>query len=184
MRNIITAILLSWLIAGCSTYAANRYAVSMDAQAELKRIVPQSANQTIGVDQFTASEPGQTEIVCRGVGPIKTPDGETFEAFVQKALIDQLRLAELYALNAPVRIGGNLDEFSFSSMGGLWSLALTVTDNSGRSFSIREDYDYQSSWSGETACNQTAQALMPAVQNLIHKVVSHPAFREMITGSG
>ena len=177
-------ILLSWLIAGCSTYAADRYAVSMDTQAELKQIIPQSPNQMIAVDQFTASEPGQTEIGCRAVGPIKTPDGETFEAFVQKALIDQLRLAELHAPDAPVHIGGNLNEISFSSMDGLWSLALTVTDNGGRSFSVREDYDYDSSFYGETACNQTAQALMPAVQNLIRKVVSHPAFQEMIIGGG
>ncbi len=182
MRNVIPVILLSWLITGCSTYAADRYAVSMDTQAELKQIIPQSANQMIAVDQFTASEPGQTKITCRAVGPIKTPDRETFEAFVQKALVDQLRLAELHASDAPIRIGGNLDEISFSSTEGLWSLALTVTDNSGRSFSVREEYSYDTSFYGETACNQTAQALMPAVQNLIGKVVGHPTFEDMIIG--
>jgi hypothetical protein len=33
---------------------------------------------------------------------------------------------------------------------------------------------------GETACNQTAQALMPAVQNLVGKVVRDPAFVELV----
>ncbi len=182
MRNVIPVIWLSWSIAGCSTYAADRYAVSMDAQAELKQIVPQSANQVIAIDRFTASEPGKTKITCRALAPIKTPDGQTFEAFVQQALVDQLRLAELHAPDAPIHIGGNLDEIGFSSTEGLWSLALTVTDNSGRSFSVREEYNYVTSWNGETACNQTAQALMPAVQNLIGKVVSHPTFEDMIIG--
>ena len=181
-RNIVVIALAGFLAAGCSTYAADRYAVSMDTQTELKQIAAMSPGKLVAVDQFTAAVPGKTEITCRAVGPIKTPDGETFEAFIRKALIDQLRLAELYSPDAPVSVSGNLDMIDFNTSSGIWNLALTVTDKAGRSFSVREDYDYESSFYGETACNQTAQAFMPAVQDLIQKVVKHPEFKAMVAG--
>jgi hypothetical protein len=65
----------------------------------------------------------------------------------------------------------------------MWYLLLTVSDTAGHSFAISENYDYQSSFVGETACNQTAQAFMPAVQNLIRKVVSNPEFKAIVAGS-
>lgn len=182
VKNIVLIAAVAFVTAGCSTYAADRYAVSMDSQTELKQIAASSPNQGVAVEEFTASEPRQTEIGCRAVGPIKTPDGETFEKFIQEALIDQLQLAELYSPQSALRVGGNLDAIDFNTNAGVWSLALTITDNSGRRITVREDYDYESSFSGETACNQTAQAFMPAVQNLIQKVVGNPAFKEMITG--
>jgi hypothetical protein len=37
-----------------------------------------------------------------------------------------------------------------------------------------------SSYFGETACNQTAQALMPAVQDLIGKLVHAPEFASLL----
>lgn len=65
----------------------------------------------------------------------------------------------------------------------MWYLLLTISDTAGHSFAVSEDYDYQSSFVGETACNQTAQALMPAVQDLIKKIVSNPEFKGIVAGS-
>ncbi|MFT5104263.1 MAG: hypothetical protein ACI86C_001927, partial [Candidatus Latescibacterota bacterium] len=50
----------------------------------------------------------------------------------------------------------------------------------GNSLSTSENYSYTTSFYGETACNQTAQALMPAVQNIIGKVVRSSEFGELI----
>lgn len=46
--------------------------------------------------------------------------------------------------------------------------------------SVSENYAYTSSFYGETACNQTAQAFMPAVQNLVGKIVRSPEFVALI----
>ena len=46
---------------------------------------------------------------------------------------------------------------------------------------VSEDYEYTSSFYGETACNQTAQAFMPAVQNLVGKVVRSPEFMDLVS---
>jgi hypothetical protein len=183
MKNVVWVISTCLLLAGCSTYAADRYAVSMDSQEELRTVSSAAPDRKVAVSQFSASKPGRTEIGCRAVGPIKTPDGEPFEEYIRKALIDQLRLAQLYSPDGTVRISGHLDEIDFSSHEGMWHLLITLSDSANRSFVASEDYDYQSSFVGETACNQTAQALMPAVENLVRKIVSNPEFRSMLMGN-
>ncbi|MGZ9083349.1 MAG: hypothetical protein ACXW3U_14815 [Rhodoplanes sp.] len=182
MKSAIIVVSTGLLLAGCSTYAADRYSVSMDSQEELQTVSTEAPGRKVDVSRFSASKPGQTEIGCRAVAPIKTPDGEPFEEYIRKALIDQLRLAQLYSPDGAVHITGNLDYINFSSHQGIWSLTVTVSDEANNSFVVREDYDYQSSFVGDTACSQTAQALMPAVQNLIRKIVSTPDFKAMLTG--
>jgi hypothetical protein len=98
----------------------------------------------VRVGDFTAAQPGRTEITCRAVGPIKTPYGESFEAFIRKALIDELRIAEIYSETVRVTLTGRLDSLDFSS---------GLTD---------------------------AASLMPAVQNVIRKVVQHPDFAGLL----
>ncbi len=114
--------------------------------------------------------------MCRGVGPIKTPDGEPFSEFVRKAFLDELKIASVYSASAPITLTGNLDSIDFSSASGGWNLALTVKSSNGKSLSVNESYAFTSSFYGETACNQTAQAFMPAVQNLVGKVVRSQEF--------
>lgn len=169
---IITAVVMS----GCSTYAANRYSISVDNVTALRNL----DGTEIAVGTFTASEPGKTEIMCRAVGPIKTPDGQTFENFIKNALEDELKIAEVYSASAPVTLTGNLDSIDFSSASGVWNIALTVSSTNGNSLSVSESYSYDTSFYGETACNQTAQALMPAVQNIIGKIVNDSKFERLI----
>ncbi len=177
MRNIWLSIVLALFISGCSTYAANRYSISVDNVTSLKTL----SGTQLNVGQFTATKPGLTEIACRGVGPIKTPDGETFENYIRKALIDELKLAELYSENAPVTLTGNLDNIDFSSNSGTWDLSLTIKSSNGKVLSVSETYSFTTSFYGETACNQTAQALMPAVQDLISKIIEHPEFSLLVS---
>ena len=172
----LMAVIISAIISGCSTYSANRYSISVDNVTALKNINGTKLN----VGGFTASKQGQSEIMCRGVGPIKTPDGQTFENFIKKAFVDELKIAESYSASSSITLTGNLDAIDFSSNSGTWNLALTVNSSNGNSISVSENYSYTTSFYGETACNQTAQALMPAVQNLIGKVVQNTQFAQLI----
>jgi hypothetical protein len=173
---VLLVAVTTWL-AGCSTYAASRYSISADNVRTLRTF----KGQLINVGPFSAVNPGQTELMCRGVGPIKTPDGEAFEEFVRKALVDELTIAEVYASDARTTITGRLDSIDFSSgMGATWNIGLTITSSNGQTLSVSEEYKYTSSYYGETACNQTAHALMPAVQNVVGKVIRHPNFPELL----
>ena len=112
---------------------------------------------------------------------MKTPDGETFEEFVRKALVDELKIAEVYAAAAPVVLTGRLDAIDFQSgADATWRIKVTLSSSNGKSLSIAEEYGYKSSYYGETACNQTAHALMPAVQNVVSKVVRHADFPSLM----
>jgi hypothetical protein len=165
------------VLTGCSTYAASRYSISVDTVSALRAY----RGQSVMVGPFTATEPGRSQITCRGVGPIKTPDGESFEAFIRKALVDELTMAEIHASEAPVTLTGHLDKIDFSSqVGAAWTIAVTIRSSNGRSLAVEEAYGYKSSYYGETACNQTAHALMPAVQNVVSKIVRHPGFAALL----
>ncbi|MFN7961847.1 MAG: hypothetical protein U0002_11295 [Thermoanaerobaculia bacterium] len=176
MNRSLHCLVVSLLVAGCSTYATSRYSASVDNVMALKSY----QGHSVSVGEFTSAKPGLRELPCRAVGPITTPDGEPFSEFVRKALIDELRLAEVYAPNAPVTLAGHLAEIDFSSVSGDWNIQLTVKSTNGKSLSVSEKYSYRTSYFGETACNQTAQALMPAVQDLIGRLVRGPEFRTLI----
>jgi hypothetical protein len=176
MKRLAVLLPLLLVLSGCSTYAAHRYSISADNVVALRGL----KGKTVNVGLFTATQPEQREIMCRGVGPIKTPDGELFSEFIRKALLDELRIANALSPTAPVTLTGNLDRIDFSSANGNWDLALTVKSSNGKSMTVTEDYSYTTSWYGETACNQTAQALMPAVQNLIGKLVRSQDFSVLV----
>ena len=173
-RRIAAALLAVSALGGCSTYAASRYSISAETVTGLRAF----RGQTVSVGTFTAAAPGRSEITCRAVGPIKTPDGEPFEVFIRKAFVDELRIAEIYSESAPITLTGRLNALDFSS--GItdagWNIGLTVSSSNGRSLTVTEAYKFTSSWYGETGCNQTAHAFMPAVQNVVRKVVGHPDF--------
>jgi hypothetical protein len=170
---------LSILASGCSTYSASRYSIDTDNIEALHSLKGKTAN----VGAFTSTQSGLNQIMCRGVGPIKTPDGEPFSEYVKKALVNELKMANLYSVNAPVTLTANLDDINFSSASGNWNIALTVRSSNGKSLSVSEKYAYTSSFLGETACNQTAQALMPAVQDLLGKLVSSKRFPALLQHS-
>jgi hypothetical protein len=175
MKKLLVLIAVTMLASGCSTYSASRYSISTDNIMALKSL----DGKTLNVGVFSATTPGQKEIMCRGVGPIKTPDGEAFADYVRKAFLDELKISNVYSSSAPVTITGNLDAIDFSSNSGNWNLALTVKVSNEKTMSVSESYSYTTSFYGETACNQTAQAFMPAVQNLVGKVVRSPEFAKL-----
>lgn len=181
VKMMIGAVALAAL-AGCSTYSVSRYAISADNVVALRSL----QGQKVGVGEFTSSPKNEktgadlAEIMCRGVGPIKTPDGESFASYIKKAMVDEMKMAEIYATDAATAISGNLDAIDFSSAGGHWDMRLTLKSSNGRSMSLTESYPYTTSFYGETACNQTAQALMPAVQDLVGKAVRSPEFKTLV----
>jgi hypothetical protein len=178
MRYAMVLILLVMGFSGCSTYAASRYSISGDTVSTLRAF----RGHTVNVGPFTAPKPGRTEITRRAVGPIKTPDGESFEAFIRKALVDELTISEVYGADAPVTLTGRLDDVDFSSgmTDAAWQIGLTVVSSTGKSVTVHETYQFKGNFVGEIACQQTAHSLMPAVQNVVGKVVRHPDFPALV----
>lgn len=179
MKKCLVAVLLL-VVAGCSTYTPQRYSISADNNVALKALKVGNVN----VGPFTGPvgfDPG-----CRAAGPIGLPDGMTFEGYVQKALMDELKVAGMFDAATPrVTLSGAVESLAFSSMtgltGGTWDITLRVTSSNGRSVVVSEHYAFRSGFVADTACKQTAEAYYPAVQNVINKLVTHPQFRDLIT---
>jgi hypothetical protein len=136
--------------------------------------------RAVNVGAFTAAAPGQSEIVCRAVGPIKTPDGEPFSEYVRKALVDEMKIAGIYNPTAPISITGRLDKADFGSTSGTWLLTLTLASNNGATLTESETYRFTTSFAAITACREAANAFMPAVQNLVERAVRNPGFQRLI----
>ncbi|QEZ47210.1 hypothetical protein [Cupriavidus oxalaticus] len=164
------------VLAGCSTYSVPRYSASAETVERLRSSAPATAK----VGTFTASGENRSEITCRGVGPIKAADGETFADYARKALASELRMAGLYAEQAPVTLSGNLDQLDFSSTEGRWDIALTVTSSNGASVTKAVTHKYPTNFVGEIACNTTAHAFMPAMQDIISALVNSQEFPDLL----
>jgi len=171
MKIIISSIAVLALT-GCSTFATSRYSPAVDNIQSLK----QHKGAQVNVGNFSSFEPGLSIITCRGFGPVKTADGEPYSEYVKKALTDELKSADIYSSDAPITLTGQLNQLDFSSNSGNWNISLTVNSSNGKSVTVNDSYKYTTSYNGETACNQTAQAFMPAVQDIIGKLVKGSEF--------
>ena len=173
----VALLALSLIALGACNYAAPRYSVSVENVTMLRGL----RRRPIGVGKFVAKPmSGGASVPCRAGGQINTPDGEPFSQYVRAALISELEMAEAYSASAPVTLTGTLDHVDSNSLAGTWTIALTVASSNGRSIAVEEKYSFGSSFAADVACPQTAQALMPAVQNVIAKLVHDPGFAALV----
>lgn len=179
IRNT-AAILALVSLSACSTYMPQRYSISADNNVALKTI--EASNINVG----TFQGPAKFDSNCRAAGPIAPPDNMSFEAYIQKALADELKVAGKFDEKSPkITLSGVVEQLAFSSSrgltGGSWDIGLRVTSSNGKSTFISEHYEFNSGFIADTACKQTAEAYYPAVQNLIGKLVKSPEFIGLVT---
>ncbi len=187
-HRLMIALLVVVLASGaCSTFKIPRYGLSAENVVALRKL-----GQKVNVGAFTAAPPGRSEIGCRRRGPVKTADERPFEDYVRRALIDELKVAELFSDSAPVILTGNPGKLDFNSMKGEWLMDMSVTSSNGRSLAVSTVYEYSTgpvinftpfgnqSTADERACAETAQAFPAAVQVLIGKFVHDPQFATLL----
>jgi hypothetical protein len=180
MKMALSIILATVFLIGCSTYMSPRYSIEPDNTIALRNL---NAND-IGVADFTG--PDEFSSSCRGGGPIAPPDDITFAEYIREALADELKVAGLYNRQSPkVTLTGKIDTLDFSTnkgiTGGEWNISITLTSSNGKSLVSSEHYEFKAGFAGETACKQTAEAFMYAVQNLIAKVIKSDEFKGLLT---
>lgn len=180
MKKIIAVALSVFTLSACSTYMPQRYNISADNNVSLKAI----GVGNINVGSFKG--PNTFDNTCRGAGPIAPPDNMSFEAYIQKALADELKVAGMFDEKTPkATLSGVLEKLSFSSSrgltGGEWDIGLRINSSNGKSIFVSEHYEFNSGFVADTACKQTAEAYLPAVQNLIGKLIKAPNFKSLLT---
>ncbi len=176
-KLLLTLLIAIFFVTGCSTMTPARYAVSVDNNQALKSY----AGSSVQLAQL--SPPANYDAACRLMGPIQAADGMTIPAFIQKAFNDEFKFADIYSANG-TQLTGSVDKIEFSSISGLtngwWELAITLKAPNGKSVSSESRTEFKSGYDAVTACNQTAQALGGAVQDLIQKTVTAPGFADLL----
>lgn len=179
MKNFIVLVALLGLTA-CSTMQPPRYAVSVDNIQALKQL-DGARLKVSSLNQSAKFSPN-----CRLMGPIEPADGLTFSQFISKALNDEFKMANVYADDG-AQLTGDITKIEFSSSAGLtngyWDIAITLTSSNGKSFEAANLYTFKSGFDAVTACNATADALTPAVQDLIKSTITHPSFKDLLTAT-
>jgi len=176
-KIIILAVLAAAFLSGCSTMTPARYSISVDNNQALK------AYEGSKVRVASVSSAVDFDSSCRMMGPIQASDGMTIPQFINKAFNDEFKFASLYS-DTGTTLTGALTKVEFSSVSsltnGYWLLGMNLKSSNGKSMDFDSRYDFKSGFDAITACNQTAQALGPAVQDLIKKAIADPQFGSLI----
>jgi hypothetical protein len=171
----IFCVLAALTVAACHTFTVPPYSVTLDNDRALKATL---GERRVAVGPFTMAAPAAGS--CRA-GSIEFLGGMTFEAYVQTAFTDELRVAGLYDPQSPITVRGKITQLSFSSgiVSGAWDIGLTLESSNGKTLSASEHYEFPSSFEGGAACRSVADAFRSAVQALIGKVAAAPEFHRM-----
>jgi hypothetical protein len=173
-RGSSAIVVAAALMSGCA-YNASQYGASVRNVEAIKA----SNIKPVAVVQFTSTKPGLSQITCRAAGPVTvTP---SFESYIEKAFIDELRLAGAYNPASNLTLSGRLEDIDFSSgmSDGNWTFTLTVANNRNESFTTKSTFGFSGSFVADKACQEVAQAFGPAVQKLIEDVVQNPRFKQI-----
>ena len=182
MRYLGILAVAALLLSACETFAIRNYSQSTKNTDAIITAMNAGHVSSIAVGEFSASSPGQFEMRCGTNKLIRTLHHTPFEKYVREALIAELKKADAYSLDqieAGKVISGHLDKFRFNADSGGWDIDLTITFKSGESFTVSESYLID-----DTSCPQVTAAAVPAVQDLIYKVLTHPIFQKKMGMSG
>lgn len=177
MKKLIAAAAVLALLSGCATMTPARYSMSANNNVALRGF---SGSHVALVSLAPAPDPDKS---CRMVGPIETANGEPISEFVRNAFNSEFKFAQIYSTTG-TQLRGKLTEVQFSSSSGLvhgwWQLGIKLTSSNGATLSKTSKTNFKSGFGGLAACNNTAQALGGAVQDLIHAVVTDPQFKKLL----
>ena len=167
---LVAAIVLS----GCvPEFSVARYSIAVSNLEAFRA----SGGGQVAVAPFSAAEEGsRNQVSCRG-SAMMTPAHETYAAYIQRALVDELKVAELYTANARTHIHGHLAHIDVNTTKNPhWEITLIVTVGNNPPFTIERRYPFLSSFIGMKACELAGQAFLSAVQDLVGALAKDPRF--------
>ncbi len=118
--------------------------------------------------------------MCRAFNPLSPPDNATFASFIGGAFKDEFIIANVYTENSPIELTGRLINIDMDSAGmttGRWTIEMEMAVPESPPFVVKTVYPFKSGFAAYTVCENARNALVPAVQEFVKSVISHPTFR-------
>ena len=181
MKRILFVFAATMILPACSQFHVPPYSVNHKSVSELRKIRDDS-NVMLSVGTVSGEGQDLSTLMCRGVGPVKSASSGTFGQYIKDAIIAEMSIAEVYLEQSDIQIELDFSKFDFTSTSGEWEMAANVRVR-GLEFPVSIKHSFSPSWFGETACDQTAQAMMPAVQEFVYRLVSNQQFHRSLAGS-
>jgi len=184
MKKIIIALSLL-VLSACSYiqphYTPQQYSVSGENTQLLKKL----GVGNINVGPFTKT--AELDNSCRVVsGVVEMPDSAGFEGYIRKALIAELKRADMYDDKTPkITLTGDVEKLSLSTWRNIqlssWDLQVRLNSSNGQSVTIFQHYDFNAGLGKLPSCQSIADHYMYAVQKTLGKLIDAPEFQSLVT---
>lgn len=167
------------LMSGCANKVPN-YSNSPQNIRAVKNLAPSVS--PVNIAKFSATDEGESKVMCRLATPIGTPDGVTFAKYIEDALVTEMEMGNLIDPKSKITITGHLDDvYGSTTLGNAyWEFKVKVSSSNGKSIDIVSRYDYESSFTAYSACSEMQRSYLPAVQQLVNTIVTHPQFADLL----
>ena len=177
----LMAYTLVCLLTGCG-YTASNYSASVRNIEQLRITVP--AGAAIRVSEFESPKGPIRNVSCR-LNPMTLPGDSTYEDYIREAMINELRLAGVYAENSNTELRVLVDTIDSSSslLGGNWNLKLTLSADGVSPFTVEHKHEFRTGYDGDMACERVGTNLVPAVQGLIGQLFNNGNFQMILRKS-
>lgn len=179
MKRIIVAAAV--LVLSACSYMPQRYSVSADNNAALKKL----GVGNINVGPFTKT--AEFDNSCRFVaGVIEMPDKTSFEGYIQKALVEELTQAGMFDDKTPkVTLSGVVEKLSLTTLRTIylsnWDIGVRLNSSNGKSVYITQHYEFNAGPHYLADCQKIADHYMVAVQKTLGKLIDAPEFESLVT---
>jgi hypothetical protein len=177
-------LMLAFVLGACSSlliYMPPRYSISEDNAKSIKRFG--GGNINVGLFKMAAEFDNSCDITA---GSVRMPDNLSFEGYIQKGLVDELKNAGMFDDATPkITLSGTVEELSVFSRRNIytstWKIGLRVDSSNGKSVSVTDQFNFDAGPGSQADCQKIADAYMPAVQNILGKFINAPEFKSLIT---
>ena len=168
--------LISMTLAACETTSTRPYTPSTQNIIAAQQLF-NGSEAKVQLGSFRLAEGVNPNLTCRAMGALDVAPGKTPVEYIRSALQDELFAASALGPNG-TEIDARITKLTFNSFGtGSWNVGLELSSPALPSgFTVEEKYEFKTSFSAISACQNTVDAFQPTVAALIASTLAHPDF--------
>ncbi|MEO8342522.1 MAG: hypothetical protein ABI536_01780, partial [Gallionella sp.] len=168
------------LVLGACSYIPQRYSSAAEITEALKKL----GVGNINVGPFTKT--AEFDNKCRVVSGVVEPGKTGFEGYIQNALIEELKVAEMFDDQTPkITLTGVVEKLSLSTLPTVylsnWDIGVRLNSSNGKTAYINQHYAFNAGPTNLADCQQLADHYMIAVQKTLNKLITSPEFESLVT---
>lgn len=183
LRTLALPTTLLLALSGCQTATIPTYQTRTANTLALTEKITSQHKAKVG--EVTSSVSLPTEMLCRLTGPVAFPTGTSPTEYIKEALVKEMIASGVYNAESQNNINLEIQKISFKSYRlptpAHWVLKAKVFGKHyPEGFIVETKYNFTTSYIAEYACQNAAQAFVPAVQSLISAILAKPEFIKLI----